>query len=69
MNLTKFAQSCFLLEEAELKVLIDPGFILADEKTIQQWKNPDFILVTHKHQDHFDEEIVKKIISSKLHFT
>lgn len=65
MKLTKFAQSCILLETKETKILIDPGFIQVNEKTIQAWMNPDFILVTHKHQDHFDESSVGKIISNK----
>jgi len=65
MKLTKFAQSCFLLEDAGQKTLIDPGYIQVDEKAIQAWMHPDFILVTHKHQDHFDEESVKKILSPK----
>lgn len=65
MKLTKFPQSCFLLEDTDLKVLIDPGYLELNETILSAWKNPDFILVTHKHKDHFDEENVKKILSPK----
>jgi len=65
MKLTKFAQSCIMIESNEQKILIDPGAILLDEKTIQKWMHPDFILITHKHFDHFDENAIKKIISPK----
>jgi L-ascorbate metabolism protein UlaG (beta-lactamase superfamily) len=65
MKVTKYAQSCFLFQNEKIKILIDPGFLLLDEKTISEWKNPNFILVTHKHQDHFFEEAIKKIVSEK----
>lgn len=65
MEIKKYPQSCFLFNDEKTKILIDPGFLLLDEKIISEWKNPDFILVTHKHQDHFFEEAVKKIITEK----
>ena len=68
MRITKFAQSCVLIEEAGTKILIDPGFLLVDEPTIKQWKKANFVLVTHKHVDHFDESSAKKLISSKIKF-
>lgn len=65
MKLTKYAQSCFLLQDENTKILIDPGFIQINDNTLGEWKNPDYILVTHKHADHFSEENVQKIISPK----
>ncbi len=65
MKLTKFPQSCFLIEEESTKILIDPSALLLDEKIIQAWMKPDFILATHKHFDHFSEEVVQKILSPK----
>lgn len=53
MRITKFAQSCFLLETKGRRVLIDPGNY--DE---QQGRGPevygevDLILLTHQHPDH-----------------
>jgi L-ascorbate metabolism protein UlaG (beta-lactamase superfamily) len=57
-----------MLEEGKTKLLVDPGAYLLDEKTIKAWGKPDFVLVTHKHQDHFDETAAKKIISSRIKF-
>jgi len=65
MKVTKFAQSCILIQTRQVKILVDPGYLLVDEATINTWMHPDFILVTHKHADHFHEESVKKIISPK----
>jgi L-ascorbate metabolism protein UlaG (beta-lactamase superfamily) len=65
MKLTKYAQSCFLIKTETVKLLIDPGFIKMEENIILEWMNPDFILVTHKHQDHYSEADVEKIISIK----
>jgi len=57
-----------MIEEGATKVLIDPGMIQVNEDTIKQWKKANFVLVTHKHQDHFDEVSAKKLISSKIKF-
>jgi len=65
MKLTKFPQSCILIEDSNTKILIDPGVIGVNEEILAKWKNPDFIFVTHKHSDHFDEENVRKIITNK----
>ena len=65
MKITKFAQSCIMIESKGKKILIDPGSLKSDEEIIQKWMHPDFILVTHKHYDHFDENAVSKIITNK----
>jgi len=65
MKITKYAQSCILIETQKTKILIDPGIININEETIKEWMNPDYIFVTHKHSDHFDEASVEKIISQK----
>lgn len=54
-----------MIESGGQKILIDPGAIALDDKTIQEWMHPDFILITHKHFDHFDEIAIKKISSNK----
>ena len=65
MKLTKFAQSCILFEHKGNKILIDPGSINLNETTIQKWMNPDYILITHKHSDHFEESAIKQICTEK----
>lgn len=64
MKLTKFAQSCFLLETNRKRILVDPGNIQWEESLLKQyWINIDLILVTHKHGDHCHAESINKIIN------
>lgn len=61
MKLTKFPQSCALLEsESGTKILIDPGVIDFDEKFLSAWQTADAIFVTHKHSDHFNKDFLSK---------
>lgn len=73
MKITKFAQSCLLIETKGKRILIDPGYLQYDSSLLHTaWSKIDLILITHKHQDHCHEpailEIQKRgtpIISSK----
>jgi len=62
MKLTKFAHSCVLIETKGEKILVDPGNLSINEEMIEKCKNPDVILITHKHSDHCDVEAIKKIV-------
>ncbi len=64
MKLTKYAQSCFLIEAKGLKILIDPGNLLFDYQIMEEWNKANIILITHKHQDHCHAEVVKKLIQN-----
>ncbi len=61
MKITKYAQSCFLLETEKKKILIDPGELVSS-KSIENFENIDFILYTHIHNDHCFPEYLQKII-------
>lgn len=61
MKLTKFPQSCALLEsDSGTKILVDPGNIDFDERFLETWKTADAIFVTHKHGDHFNKEFLEQ---------
>ena len=62
MKITKYPQSCLLVETKGIQILVDPGVINWDDTFYQDFKNVDFILVTHRHGDHINAEAVKKII-------
>jgi len=65
MKITKYAQSCFLVETKGKRILIDPGYLQWEESLLQKdWVNIDIILVTHKHGDHCHEESVKTIMGN-----
>ncbi len=64
MKITKFPQSCLLIETKEKKILIDPGNLKYKEEYFEIWNNVDIILITHKHPDHCFTEILEKIDNS-----
>ena len=61
MKITKYPQSCLLIETNEKKILIDPGKLKYKEEYFDIWNNVDVILITHKHSDHCHAEVLKKI--------
>lgn len=66
MKITRFAQSCILIETKGKRILIDPGNIQYDESLLKDgWNNIDIILVTHKHKDHCYKRAIYKILEDK----
>ena len=61
MKITKYPQSCLLVETKEKKILIDPGTLKYKEEYFDVWNSVDIILITHKHIDHCNTEILEKI--------
>ncbi|MBS3811469.1 MAG: MBL fold metallo-hydrolase [Halanaerobiales bacterium] len=47
--------------ESDLNILIDPNY------EVEPVNVPDLILVTHEHDDHFDENIIKKYPDTKIY--
>lgn len=65
MKITKFAQSCILIETTGKRILIDPGYLQYKHTYPQnEWRGIDIILVTHKHADHCHEEAIKEILKN-----
>jgi len=53
MKLTRFAQSCLLIETKGKRILVDPGNLFFEESLLTDyWNNINLIFVTHKHSDH-----------------
>lgn len=61
MKITKLPQSCLLIETKEKKILVDPGKLKYKDEYFDIWNNADIILITHKHADHCNTEILEKI--------
>lgn len=61
MKITKFPQSCILVESKKTKILIDPGTVKFDEKFLKTWKKADAILITHRHSDHINAVVLEKL--------
>lgn len=64
MKITKFAQSCFLVETNNKRILVDPSNIKYENNLLEFWNNIDIILITHKHKDHIHIEAVNKILEN-----
>ena len=62
MTITKYNQSCLLVETNSKRFLIDPGNIGYDESLLDEWKDIDYILVTHRHPDHCNVNAINTII-------
>lgn len=61
MKITKFPQSCLLIETKGKKILVDPGNLKYKEEYFNIWNSVDIILITHKHPDHCNAEIIGKL--------
>lgn len=61
MKITKFPQSCLLIETKEKKILIDPGTLKYKEEYFAVWNSVDVVLITHKHPDHCNTEMLEKL--------
>ena len=61
MKITKFPQSCLLIETKGKKILIDPGTLKYKDEYFEIWNNVDIILITHKHPDHCNTEALEKL--------
>lgn len=61
MKITKFPQSCLLIETKGKKILVDPGTLKYKDEYFDIWNSVDIILITHKHSDHCNVEVLKKL--------
>lgn len=61
MKITKFPQSCLLIETKGKKILVDPGNLKYKKEYFDIWNTVDIILITHKHSDHCNTEVLEKI--------
>lgn len=58
MKVTKFLQSCLLLDNGQARILIDPGTLVLDRFVLDDLLPFDAVLFTHRHADHYDERVV-----------
>ena len=64
MKITKYPQSCFLVESLGKRFVIDPGNLVKEKMSdfnIDDWQNINAVLITHKHNDHCDPALIKQI--------
>ncbi len=61
MKITKYPQSCLMIETNNKRILIDAGSLKYQDKFLEEWRKADIILITHKHGDHIKSEVLKDI--------
>src|SRR5690606_41076357 len=59
MKLTKFKHSCFMLETNDQALVFDPGSWSTD---LVVPSNAAAIVLTHEHDDHFNQDLLQSII-------
>lgn len=64
MNITKYPQSCLLLEKVGGRVLIDPGNFAAEKYKAEDFLPLDGVLVTHQHEDHADRGLLEALAAA-----
>jgi L-ascorbate metabolism protein UlaG (beta-lactamase superfamily) len=65
MKITRFAQSCILIETKNKRILVDPGDLQFDISLLKNdWNDIDILLVTHKHSDHCHVDAIKEIMKN-----
>jgi len=62
MKITRYFQSCLLVEEDGARVLIDPSGQDADK--VESFGKLDAVLYTHEHGDHFDPDLAEKFTAT-----
>jgi L-ascorbate metabolism protein UlaG (beta-lactamase superfamily) len=58
MKITRYFQSCLLVEEEDARLLIDPS--AQEAERVDEFGYIDAVLYTHEHADHFDAELADK---------
>ena len=62
MKVTRYPQSCLLLEQNGHKIVIDPGIHFLKSHAVDELRGVEAALYTHQHSDHYDEEIANVLI-------
>lgn len=62
MKVTKYPQSCLLIEKGQTRIVIDPGTLFTADHNVEELGKIDAVLYTHQHPDHFDESLVAGFI-------
>ncbi len=61
MKITKYPQSCLMVETKNKSILVDVGSLKYQDKFLEEWKKASLILITHKHGDHTKSDVLENI--------
>lgn len=60
MKVTRYPQSCLVIQKGQGKIVIDPGINFLEHHTFSEIADVDAVLYTHQHADHYDEAIANE---------
>jgi len=63
MRITKYPQSCLVVEVEGARLAIDPGTLVTARHDVAELGPLDAVLYTHRHQDHLDVEVVDRLLA------
>lgn len=66
MKITRYPQSCILVEKGGQQIVIDPGSLFLQTHTIAELQNVAAVLYTHQHPDHYEPSIADSLRSGCL---
>lgn len=71
MQITKYIQSCLLVESDGKVALFDPGMMSEGALDVSKLTQLDSIIITHAHGDHFSMSLMKNLVDAfpKVHIT
>lgn len=64
MKVTKYPQSCLIIEKNGKRLCIDPGELVSAKYDAQDLLPVDAILITHEHEDHVDQALLHELVGS-----
>jgi L-ascorbate metabolism protein UlaG (beta-lactamase superfamily) len=64
MKVTRYFQSCLLIEENGVRILIDPSG--QEKDRLKDFGKLDAVLYTHEHSDHFDAEMAQTFVEQAI---
>ncbi|HVS78920.1 MAG TPA: MBL fold metallo-hydrolase [Candidatus Saccharimonadales bacterium] len=64
MKVTRYFQSCLLIEDGGIRILIDPSG--QDKDRLKDIDKLDAVFYTHEHMDHFDPEMAQNFVEQGI---
>lgn len=62
MKVTKYPQSCLVIERDGKRLCIDPGALVSEKYKATDLLPLNAILITHDHQDHVDTKLLQDLV-------
>ncbi len=62
MKVTKYPQSCLVIEDNSKRLIIDPGSFVSAKYKVTDLLPVDGILITHEHADHADPALLQALV-------